>query len=48
MKRRQEWEKNIRMVNSHNDNYRKGIVSYSMGVNQFSDGTMPAMGLLRP
>ena len=30
-------------MNKHNEGYRKGEHTWSMGVNQFSDGTRPQM-----
>ena len=36
------------MVNKHNEEYKSGIHSWQMGINQFADGTMPSMGLLLP
>jgi hypothetical protein len=46
--KRSEWEKHIKMVNAHNDGYRNGEHTWSMGINQFADGTKPATGLLLP
>jgi hypothetical protein len=34
-------------VNKHNLEYKAGIHSHYLGVNQFSDGTRPGMGLLQ-
>ena len=31
-------------MNKHNEGYRSGEHTWSMGVNQFSDGTRPATG----
>jgi hypothetical protein len=35
-------------VNQHNQGFKIGIFSYSTEVNQFSDGTVPSLGLMRP
>ena len=35
-------------MNKHNLEYKAGIHSHYLGVNQFSDGTRPGMGLLKP
>lgn len=48
MKRRSQWEKSVKEVNTHNQGFQQGIFSYSKEVNQFSDGTRPSMGLMRP
>ena len=42
--RRSEWEKCVDEVNKHNENYKLGGASFTMGINHFSDGTRPAMG----
>ncbi len=34
-------------VNRHNENYKQGGASFTMGVNAFADGTRPAMGCIR-
>jgi hypothetical protein len=44
---RQKWHENIQMINNHNQDYKNGKVTYTMGVNQFADGTQPSFGLLR-
>lgn len=38
----------MKEVNKHNQGFQQGIFSYSKEVNQFSDGTRPSMGLMRP
>jgi hypothetical protein len=46
--RREHWEKQIHEVNAHNLEYKEGKHSWVKGINQFSDGTKPAMGLMKP
>jgi len=47
-KRRKKWEASVNSVNQHNLLYKSGQESYLQGINQFSDGTKPSMGLLQP
>ncbi|RZC34231.1 Inhibitor I29 domain containing protein, partial [Asbolus verrucosus] len=37
--RYRNFEKNLNKINDHNEQYRKGLVSYTLGVNQFADLT---------
>ena len=46
--RRAEWEKSIEKVNKHNQGYLNGEHTWTMGINQFSDGTSPAFGDFTP
>lgn len=46
--RRTAWEESANSVNIHNAQFNVGKQSYSQGINQFSDGTKPGLGLLQP
>ena len=35
-------------MNKHNEGYKNGEHTFTMGINQFSDGTRPARGLITP
>ncbi|RZC40651.1 Inhibitor I29 domain containing protein, partial [Asbolus verrucosus] len=35
--RYRNFEKNLKKINAHNELYRKGLVSYTLAVNQFAD-----------
>ncbi|KAL1784128.1 hypothetical protein HispidOSU_005436 [Sigmodon hispidus] len=37
--RRAVWEKNKEFIDKHNENYRQGKTSFSLGLNHFSDMT---------
>jgi len=44
--RRLAWEKNVEKINLHNSGYKVGNHSFTMGINQFTDETKPAKGLM--
>ena len=46
-RRRAEWEKSIETVNKHNQDFKSGITTFTLGINNFSDGTTPARGLIK-
>lgn len=46
LEKRKSWEASVASVNEHNEEYNAGNHSWTQGINQFSDGTLPAKGLL--
>jgi hypothetical protein len=43
-----EFQKSVRTVRQHNAEHKDGKHSYTLGINQFSDGTKPSCGLVAP
>jgi hypothetical protein len=43
-----EFQKTVKMVMEHNAEYKQGKTTWTMGLNQFADGTKPAMGVGLP
>jgi hypothetical protein len=46
--RRKNWEQSVAQVNAHNQEAKEGKHTYTQAINQFSDGSRPPTGLVRP